>query len=69
MAIIIGFSPLFIAIAGLIFWWAQSKPAKIWVEFGKLVFFCGFLAFCFSAAGQIASCNAAGSGAVIHVGR
>jgi hypothetical protein len=73
VSVIIGFSALFIAAVGFVIWWAESKPAKIWAEFGKLVFFCGFLAFCFSAAGQIASCNAgagAGSGgAAVHVGR
>jgi hypothetical protein len=75
MSIIIGFSALVIAIIGFVIWWAESKPSKIWAEFGKLVFFCGFLAFCFSAAGQIASCNAGAGGSVgggngaVHIGR
>lgn len=71
MAIIIGFSALVIAIIGWVAWFMSVGKPKPWTDFFRIVFCCGFLAFCMSASGQLASCsaNAGGGGAAVKVGR
>lgn len=72
MQVIIGFSALGIAIIGWIAWFMSIKTGpKPWTDLFRLIFFCGFLAFCMSAAGQLASCAASanGSGAAVKVGK
>jgi hypothetical protein len=69
MTAAIGFSALFIAILGLLLWFMNVSKPKPWAEVGRIIFACGFLAFCFGAAGQFASCNAGTGGAAAHIGR
>lgn len=61
---------LVIAIVGFIIWWIASRPGKIWAEFGRLVFFAAFLAFCFALSGSfLATCstsNSAGAPPAAH---
>jgi hypothetical protein len=66
MAQYYGLTTLLIAAVGWIAWFMSSKGDKPWVDFFRLVFFCGFLAFCMGIVGQVTSCSTSTSSAPLQ---